>query len=110
VNIWLDAHLPPAIAPWIKANFQLDCISVRDLGLRDADDDVSFAAARLENVLVMTKDADFKDLVTRLGTPPQVIWIRYGNTSNVALKQRLQNDLPDALKRVQAGDPIVELG
>lgn len=102
--------MPPSIATWIKANFQIDAISIRDLGLRDSEDDVIFASARNENAIVVTKDQDFKELVTRLGIPPQVIWIRYGNTSNPVLQMLLLNDLPNAITRLQAGDPIIELG
>jgi predicted nuclease of predicted toxin-antitoxin system len=38
---------------------------------------------------VMTKDSDFVDLVERLGSPPQVIWLTYGNTSNARLRHIL---------------------
>ncbi|MEH1826540.1 MAG: DUF5615 family PIN-like protein [Nostoc sp.] len=35
----------------------------------------------------MTKDSDFAELVDRFGTPPQVIWLTCGNTSNDRLKE-----------------------
>ncbi|MDF5718318.1 MAG: DUF5615 family PIN-like protein [Rhizonema sp. NSF051] len=30
---------------------------------------------------MITKDSDFVDLVDRLGTPPQIIWLTCGDTS-----------------------------
>jgi predicted nuclease of predicted toxin-antitoxin system len=36
--IWTDAHLSPAIAVWMTANFDVMAFSLRDLGLRDAED------------------------------------------------------------------------
>ena len=81
MNLWLDAQLPPAIAPWIAAAFGVTVQPLRDIGLRDAKDIDIFHAARLTSAVVMTKDADFTELVERLGTPPQVLWIRCGNTT-----------------------------
>lgn len=55
----------------------------------------------------MTKDRDFLTLIERLGSPPQVIWSRCGNTSNLRLKELLAQTLPQAL--LQAGEPLVEI-
>ena len=110
VIIWLDAHLSPSIARWIAETFAVECVSARDLGLRDALDPPIFAAARAAGANVMTKDADFAKMVERLGPPPRVIWLRCGNTSNVALKDLLIRELPACIVRLADGDSIVELG
>jgi predicted nuclease of predicted toxin-antitoxin system len=110
MTIWLDAHLPPAAAPWVAATFGVTATHVRDLGLRQAQDPPIFAAARAASAVVMTKDSDFADLVRRHGTPPQVLWFRCGNTSNAELRRLLAAELPDALARLTAGEPVVELG
>ena len=63
MNIWIDAQLSPAIAAWITANFAgPSATAVRDLGLREADDETIFFAAREADVIVMSKDSDFVDL------------------------------------------------
>ena len=108
--IWLDAHLPPSIAPWLEATFGVSAVAARDLGLRDALDPPIFAAARVAGAVVMTKDADFAEMVGRLGSPPQVLWLRCGNTSNAALRVLLSRELPTALARLVAGASLVELG
>lgn len=110
MTLWLDAHLPPSVAPWVAAGFAVECVAVRDLGLREALDPPIFSAARDAGAVVMTKDADFAEMVRRLGAPPQVLWLRCGNTSNAALRELLSRELPAALARLAAGEPLVELG
>ncbi len=110
MTLWLDAQLPPAIAGWITDSFGVAAVALRDLGLRDASDEEIHAAARCAAAVVVTKDADFVHLLDRLGTPPQVVWITCGNTSNARLRQLLAATLPDALRLLEKGEPLVELG
>ena len=107
--IWLNAQLPPAIAAWITATFGITTIAVRDLGLRDAEDREIFEAAKAQGVVVMTKDRDFVDLVERYGSPPQVIWLTCGNTSNARLEEILTATLPDALELLRSVESLVEI-
>jgi predicted nuclease of predicted toxin-antitoxin system len=107
--IWTDAHLSPAIAVWITANFDLTAFSLRDLGLRDAEDSEIFSAAKDQEVIVMTKDSDFIDLVNRFGAPPQIILLTCGNTSNARLKEILGSTLIEALEFLRTGEILVEI-
>jgi predicted nuclease of predicted toxin-antitoxin system len=109
MTIWIDAQLPPQLASWLNSAFGLQARPVRDLGLREAEDEPIFMAARQEGVVVMTKDSDFELLLSRFGPPPQVIWITCGNTSNHRLREILTGSLPDALRLLEAGEPIVEI-
>ena len=109
MTIWLDAQLPPSIAPWIKSTFKTDAQAVRDLGLRQAKDAAIFQAARAAGATVMTKDADFVELQRRLGSPPKVIWLTCGNTSKAELRDILSKRLPDALGRLDGGEDSVEI-
>lgn len=109
MNIWIDAQMSPAIAAWISSSFTVKAVAIRDLGLRDATDNGIFQAARRGNVIVMTKDSDFVLLLDRLGSPPQVIWIRCGNTSNARLKAILTSTLPKALELLKSGENLVEI-
>jgi len=107
--IWLDAHLSPSIGPWISREFSVSAIPVRDLGLRNAKDREIFLAARKENAIVMTKDADFVRLVEQSGIPPQVILLTCGNTSNTQLKQILKRSFDRTMEWLQKGESIVEI-
>ena len=109
MKIWIDAQLSPSIALWIEMNFEVEAKAVRTLGLRDASDLEIFEAARDASAVVMTKDRDFIDLVNRLGIPPQVIWLRCGNTSNDKLKQILNSTLQNAMILLEAKEPVVEI-
>lgn len=65
MTIWLDAQLPPQLAAWIKSEFAVEAIAVRDLGLRDAADKAIFDAAHNAKVILVSKDSDFVELVLR---------------------------------------------
>lgn len=69
---WLDAPLPPQLAPWLTQRFGVPAYSASYLGYRDASDDEIFQAAREARAVVVSKDSDFLDRVTRLGPPPQL--------------------------------------
>lgn len=107
--VWIDAQLSPDLASWIAASFGVEAHPVRDLGLREAKDQEIYQAAREAGAVVMTKDSDFLDLVEHFGPPPQVLWIRCGNTSNEHLRQVLQRTLPTALKLLEQGEALVEI-
>ncbi len=109
MTIWVDAHLSPTIAIWITSTFGIEAIALRDLGLRDAEDPEIFEAAKDQKAVVMTKDSDFVDLVERLSSPPQIIWLTCGNTSNARLREILRETLPRALELLAAGETLVEI-
>jgi predicted nuclease of predicted toxin-antitoxin system len=84
-------------------------VAVRELGLRDASDPEIFRRARAAGAVVMTKDRDFIRLLDEQGPPPQVIWLRLGNSSNVALQRVLSMTLLQALELLRSGEPWVEI-
>jgi predicted nuclease of predicted toxin-antitoxin system len=67
MKLWIDAQLPPTLASWVTNNFGIEALSLRDVGLRDAKDIEIFEAARIANVIIMTKDAiDRTKIITLL--------------------------------------------
>ena len=111
MTLWLDAQLSPRLAQWMAETFGVECVHVRDLGLRHAEDAAVFHQAREAGTgtVVMTKDEDFVDLVERLRVPPQVLWVRCGNMSNARFKSVLLGTLRDAIALLENGEPIVEI-
>ena len=110
MRLWIDAQLPPGLAKWITDNFaSIEATAVRDLGLRDAEDQVIFFSARQADAAVMTKDSDFLELQERLGAPPKIIWVTCGNTSKARLIEILSMSLQKAVELLEDGEILVEI-
>ena len=110
MTLWIDAQLAPALAPWVTESISgVNAFSLKRLGLHDADDLDVFMAARDSDVIVMTKDVDFVDLLMKHGPPPKMIWLTCGNTSNEFLKGILLTKLPLALGLLSPQEPLVEI-
>jgi len=82
---------------------------VRTLGLRNAKDREIFEAAKEANAVIMSKDSDFVNLVDVYGTPPQIIWVTCGNTSNVQMRKILSATLSQAIDLLESGESLVEI-
>ncbi len=109
MEVWLDAHLPPALVPWLGERFGLQARSIIDLGLAERKDREIFDRARDADAIMMSKDSDFADLVARLGPPPRVIHLTMGNSSTAELKRVLGTALTTALRLLESGDSLVEI-
>lgn len=72
---WLDAQLPPQLAPWLTLTFGVTVFSVAYLGYRDAEDETIFEAACLAGAVIVSKDSDFLDRVQRRGHLPQLLYV-----------------------------------
>jgi len=107
--IWIDAQLSPIISNWIQKEFSIDCSHVMDLALLNASDEEIFFKAREKGVIVMSKDIDFVNLLTKYQSPPKVIWLTCGNTSNDRLREILKNTFEKAIQVLQQGESLVEI-
>lgn len=61
------------------------------------------------NVIVITKDRDFVELLFRYKSPPKVIWLTCGNTSKRSLMDILKVQLPIALSILEDTEDLVEI-
>jgi len=110
MTIWIDAQLSPSLALWINQNFEgIEARSLRALGLRDALDMVIFQEAKKAGVILMSKDEDFAQLVQTFGSPPAVILVTCGNTSNARMREILSRQLIFVLELIKSGEPLVEI-
>ena len=110
MKFWLDAQLPPTLAKFLSEEFNVQADPLRELGMRDADDMEVFEKARDKNVTIISKDSDFVELVQRLGSPPQLLWVTCGNVSNKHMRHIFTKLFPDALSMLREGEAIVEIG
>jgi predicted nuclease of predicted toxin-antitoxin system len=83
MRFWIDAQLAPSLAKWIEALKPPPCVTS---GSATHPIPRSSEAARKANAVILTKDADFVELVYARGPPPQVVWIACGNSTNRYLK------------------------
>ncbi|MBF2055990.1 MAG: DUF5615 family PIN-like protein [Cyanobacterium sp. T60_A2020_053] len=110
MKFWIDAQLPPQLADWLKETFLVEAFSLRDLGLRDAEDREIFEKAKSEEVIIITKDRDFLELINRFNSPPQILWVTCGNVTNRSLKIIFAETFVSALELFKQGEKIVEIG
>ena len=109
MKLWIDAQLSPALAPWIKNTFDVEAFSVQRLKLQEASDRDIFLSARETGSVVIKKDYDFVELLEQLGPPPQLIWIRCGNTSNAQVRKILLQSFPKILLFLEEGKSLIEI-
>jgi len=64
---------------------------VEALGLATADDRTVWEYARRYDYMIVTKDADFSELLLLYGFPPKIIWLRRGNCSTRDIEALLRN-------------------
>lgn len=107
--LWLDAQLSPRTALWITAEFGFEAKPLREIGLRDAEDHVIFEAGREAGAIILTKDSDFVCLLDRYGSPPKILWLVCGNTSESVLRQLLEKHLLVAIGLLESGEDLVEI-
>ncbi len=106
MKLWLDQMLPRRLCERIGKVTGCDTSHV---GTGYLDDETIFQAAREARAVLLSKDGDFVTLIERLGPPPQMSWLRCGNRSNQELERILAATLPDAIARLERGEPIVEV-
>ena len=103
----IDAQLPPGLAQWLSDN-GYPSEHVDALGLRTASDDAIEAKAREAGAVVWSKDADFAERARR--TPGlQVVWLRFGNTTNASLRTKLAPHLRAIESALKEGDALIEV-
>lgn len=104
----VDAQLPPALAGWLR-DVGHEALPVREIGLRDAEDEVIWEYARKAGAVIVTKDEDFAILAKGSGAAPVIVWLRIGNCSNEDLRVWLEPRLPGIVELIEQGGRIVEV-
>lgn len=78
MRLLFDHNLSPALKS-ILADLYPQSLHVWDLEMDTSADTVIWAYAIERDLVIVTKDADYRDLILAHGHPPKVIWIRMGN-------------------------------
>jgi predicted nuclease of predicted toxin-antitoxin system len=109
MKLLIDNQLPEALGRYLTEN-GFECQHVRRIGLRMASDEAIWNHARTQGMAILTLDEDFVELASRLGSiPPQVVWIRFGNTRKHALLAAFEPLLPTLRQALAEGHAVIEL-
>ena len=80
MRLLLDQNLSHRLVRSLSELFP-NSVHVRDVGLARADDDAVWAYALEHDLIIVSKDSDFRQRSFLHGAPPKVVWIRRGNCS-----------------------------
>lgn len=58
---------------------------------------------------LMSKNDDFLGLLESKGSPPQLIWVTCGNTSNSRMREVLSKALEQVKELIDKGETVVEI-
>lgn len=98
-QIWLDNNIAPVVGKWLKDEFGLTVKSAFSLQMSQLSDmDIYNKAKEENNVILISRDSDIKDIIDTHSSPPKLINIQIGNCTNRFLYSVLQNHILAALR------------
>lgn len=89
MKLLFDQNLSPRLVQRLADVFP-DSSHVFFLGLDQADDREVWEYAREHHFAIVSKDADFGEISTLRGVPPQVVWLRVGNCTTNSVEDLLR--------------------
>ena len=100
LEFWIDYNLPPKMAIWLTADFNVAAKSFMELNFDNTPDFEVYkiAATKLNTIIITTKDVDFIDYQNKVGAPPKILFLNVGNISNDHLKTLIQNNFAEVLQ------------
>lgn len=78
MKLLFDQNISPKLVDCLKDLFP-HSVHVQDVGLDEVTDIEIWNHARINDFIIISKDADFAERSLLFGYPPFVIWIRKGN-------------------------------
>jgi predicted nuclease of predicted toxin-antitoxin system len=90
VKLLFDENLSPRLAISLSDQYP-ESQAVRDCGLRGASDPEIWRYARVNGFVIVSKDSDFSQRSLVHGSPPKVIWLRFGNCTTTRIDFVLRN-------------------
>ena len=104
MKLLFDQNLSPSLVDSL-ADIYPESVHVQSVGLDRAADRAVWDFARLQNLVIVTKDADFLESSLIAGAPPKVVWIRRGNCSTSDVEAILRRHFDEATQLTQ-GDEV----
>jgi predicted nuclease of predicted toxin-antitoxin system len=89
MKLLLDANISWRLTSVLKQHFS-DCLHVDNIGLSvPAKDSEIWTYAKENDLIIVTNDEDFIDLVNLKGFPPKVVLLKVGNQSRLFIMNLL---------------------
>jgi predicted nuclease of predicted toxin-antitoxin system len=88
-RLLFDQNLSPRLVT-LLADLYHDAAHVALLGLGSASDKAVWEFSRDHDCIIVSKDADFSEMVVLHGFPPKVLWIQRGNCSTKDIENLLR--------------------
>jgi len=110
-EIWIDTNISPIIAKWMADLTGWVVKSSYSLSFHHLTDKEIYEKAKSQGqVILISKDADFPELISRLGAPPKLVNIRIGNMGSRQLWERIRPGVVEGIKILMTSDvAIVEI-
>jgi predicted nuclease of predicted toxin-antitoxin system len=89
VKLLFDENLSDRL-PGILAKEYPDSVHVRDIGLLGASDGRIWDHARDNDLIIVSKDDDFRQRSFLEGGPPKVLWLQVGNAGTTSIAELLR--------------------
>jgi predicted nuclease of predicted toxin-antitoxin system len=86
VKLLLDQNLSHLLARRLCDVFP-GSAHVRDFGMQTVDDQEVWDFARDHQYVIVSKDADFRQMSFLHGAPPKVVWLNVGNCSTTQVEE-----------------------
>ena len=93
MRLLFDEHLSPRLVRRLADLFQ-DSTHVQLVGLRGARDRALWLYAREQDLVLVSRDADFERLSMELGPPPKVIILRLADGDPAVVEALLRTHAP----------------
>lgn len=78
MKLLFDQNLSPRLVR-LLADIYPNSIHVREVGMRESADSEIWEYAKVNELVIVSKDSDFQQRSLLLGAPPKFIWLRVGN-------------------------------
>jgi predicted nuclease of predicted toxin-antitoxin system len=106
MKLLFDAQLSPRLVSALADTFP-GSANVAALGLERADDHLVFEHAARTGMTIVSKDADFVEIVLAKGPPPKLLWLRTANQATATLIMSLRLQAPAIHAFVEQPDMAV---
>ena len=106
MKLLFDENLSPRLVRELSSHWP-GSTHVELLGMRAASDEAIWTHARDNDLIIVSKDDDFRGLALVRGPPPKVIWLQIGNASTASVATLLRANA--VLLKTFSLDPVEAL-